>query len=516
MTAALPAGATSHGVGDRRPIDRARVDHVVRRLQARIVKATQEGRPGRVRALQWLLTHSFSGRALAVARAADAPDGCVAGMDRELWPTVAARALAVRRLRRHGYRPAPVRRIMVAQADGTVRRIGVPTLRDRAMLWLQRLALEPVVGAPAGLPDRATMIARAHALLATQRQLRWVLIGDLAAGAARLSPHWLARMPLDPLLRRAWSRSGQLLGAGSAGGDSGGVPGIIAPLLVDLLLDDVARQLRRSAPMLADDQHAHVLLGHAGQFIVAGASREALEALIMPRVRQALDACGLAPDRAGLVIRPVSGGFEFLGQHIRRVRGRLVVGPARTSMRQLLTQLRALVRCNRGSSAGRLVQVLNPPLRRWARQHRFVTGRRAFADVDHALSQVVWRWAKRRHPNKSHGWIFARYFCRADGTRGFHGEHAGHGLALYRARDAAIVRLAAPRPGRSGHDPYHTAPAGRAGADLQRAAASPSGAFARLEPDDRQRSRPVLRGGGTGDAGSLPDSRKRCASTAQP
>ncbi len=515
MTAAVSAGATSHGVDGRRPIDRARVDHVVRRLQTRIVKAAQEGRPGRVRALQWVLTHSFSGRALAVARAADAPDGCVAGIDRELWPTAAARALAVRRLRRHGYRPAPVRRIIMAQEDGTARRIGVPTLRDRAMLWLQRLALEPVVGA-SGRPGRAAAIAHAHAQLATQQQLRWVLIGDLAADAARLSPEWLARVPLDPLLRCAWSRSGQLLGAGSTRGDAGGVPGIIAPLLADLLLGDIARQLRRPAPASADGGHAHVLIGHAGQFIVAGASREVLEALILPRVRQALDTCGLAPDRAGLVIRPVSAGFEFLGQHIRRVRGRLIVGPAHASVRQMLTQLRTLARRHRGSSAGRLVQALNPPLRRWAWRHRFVTGRRVFADVDHALSQLVWRWAKRRHPNKSHGWIFARYFCHADGTRGFHGEHAGRDLALCRARDTAIVRLAVPRAGRSGHDPCHTAPAGRIGAVLRRAAASPSGAFARLEPDDRQRSRPVLRGGGTGDTGSLPDSRKRCASTAQP
>ena len=43
----------------------------VRRLQARIVKATQEGRHNKVKALQWLLTHSFSGKALAVKRVTD-------------------------------------------------------------------------------------------------------------------------------------------------------------------------------------------------------------------------------------------------------------------------------------------------------------------------------------------------------------------------------------------------------------------------------------------------------------
>ena len=40
----------------------------VRRLQERIVKATREGRWGKVKSLQWLLTHSFYGKALAVKR----------------------------------------------------------------------------------------------------------------------------------------------------------------------------------------------------------------------------------------------------------------------------------------------------------------------------------------------------------------------------------------------------------------------------------------------------------------
>ena len=49
-------------------IDWSRCEREVRRLQARIVKAVQEGRWGRVKALQRLLTCSFHGKALAVKR----------------------------------------------------------------------------------------------------------------------------------------------------------------------------------------------------------------------------------------------------------------------------------------------------------------------------------------------------------------------------------------------------------------------------------------------------------------
>jgi RNA-directed DNA polymerase len=49
-------------------LDWPKCERQVRRLQARIVKATREGRWGKVKALQRLLTCSFSGKALAVKR----------------------------------------------------------------------------------------------------------------------------------------------------------------------------------------------------------------------------------------------------------------------------------------------------------------------------------------------------------------------------------------------------------------------------------------------------------------
>jgi RNA-directed DNA polymerase len=66
MDAATWACASSGVTWD--GISWADVRRQVRRLQARIVKATQDGRHNKVKALQWLLTHSFSGKALAVKR----------------------------------------------------------------------------------------------------------------------------------------------------------------------------------------------------------------------------------------------------------------------------------------------------------------------------------------------------------------------------------------------------------------------------------------------------------------
>ncbi len=87
MTAIVIAGAASHEAMNWPAIDWHKAHRNVRRLQARIVKAYQEGRWGKVKALQHLLTHSFSGRAIAVRRVTENPGKRTPGLDGTLWNT---------------------------------------------------------------------------------------------------------------------------------------------------------------------------------------------------------------------------------------------------------------------------------------------------------------------------------------------------------------------------------------------------------------------------------------------
>jgi hypothetical protein len=85
----------------------------VRRLQARIVKATKEGRRSVARVLQRLLTRSFSGKLLAVRRVTANRGKRTPGVDGETWITPARKAAAIRELRERGYRPKPLRRVYI-------------------------------------------------------------------------------------------------------------------------------------------------------------------------------------------------------------------------------------------------------------------------------------------------------------------------------------------------------------------------------------------------------------------
>ena len=126
MNAATSACASSGVTWD--GINWAAVQRHVRRLQARMVKATQGGRHNKVKALQWLLTHSFSGKALAVKRVTQNKGRNTPGVDKITWKTPAAKTNAIASLKRRGYSPLPLRRVLIPKKNGKMRPLGIPTV----------------------------------------------------------------------------------------------------------------------------------------------------------------------------------------------------------------------------------------------------------------------------------------------------------------------------------------------------------------------------------------------------
>lgn len=117
---------------------------VVMRLQRRIVKAVQQGRWGKVKTLQHLLTRSFSGKALAVKRVTENQGKNTAGVDRQIWSTCNTKFQGIKLLKQRGYKPSPLKRIYISKSNGKRRPLGIPTIKDRAMQALYLFALEPI------------------------------------------------------------------------------------------------------------------------------------------------------------------------------------------------------------------------------------------------------------------------------------------------------------------------------------------------------------------------------------
>jgi RNA-directed DNA polymerase len=182
-----PAGAASHQEKNWHTINWQAVNQEVKRLQVRIVKAQQQGKRGKVKALQHLLTHSLNGKGLAVKRVTENQGKRTPGVDGAIWNTPQKKAAALETLTQRGYRPGPLRRISLPKSNGSQRPLSIPTMKDRAMQALSLLALDPIAESLAdpnsyGLrKDRspADALAQCHTVLSNRAGAAWILEADL-------------------------------------------------------------------------------------------------------------------------------------------------------------------------------------------------------------------------------------------------------------------------------------------------------------------------------------------------
>jgi RNA-directed DNA polymerase len=421
MTAvATRAGAFSHTDGRWTAINWRQAHQNVRRLQARIVKATQAGRWGKVKALQHLLTHSFSGRALAVRRVTENQGKRTPGVDRQVWNTPEKKMEAIGTLKRRGYQPLPLRRVYISKSNGRLRPLSIPVMKDRAMQALYLLGLDPIAETTAD-PNSygfrkgrstADAIGQCFNALARKTSASYILECDIKSCFDEISHSWLlAHIPMDKRILHQWLKAGfmdrSILYPTDRGTPQGGVA---SPVLMNLTLDGLEKLLEeRFAP--ADRVH---YIRFADDIAITGKSQELLETRVKPLVEDFLQVRGLSlsPDKTS--ITQIEEGFDFLGQNVRKYKGKLMIKPSTKNVKAFLAKVRAKISPQQ-TSAGELIAQLNPIIRGWANYHQHIVSKRMFVKVDDFIYQWLWQWARRRHPGKPHRWIKRKYFTTRGG-----------------------------------------------------------------------------------------------------
>lgn len=417
ITVCAPSGQSWTG------IDWSRVQRQVKKLQARIVKATQEGRYGKVKALQWLLTHSFSGKAIAVKRVTENSGKNTPGVDKQTWPTPGAKSQAILSLKRHGYKSQPLKRVNIPKSNGKMRPLGIPTMKDRAMQKLHLLALEPVSETTADgnsygfRPERSTADAREHCYIALGRRCapQWILEGDIKSCFDKISHQWiLDHIPVDKVVLQKWLKAGYVyerkLFPTEAGTPQGG---IISPTLANMVLDGLESKLEATfgrKDTAKGSANQINLVRYADDFIITSRTKEMLENEVKPLVVEFLKERGLTLSEEKTKITHIKGGFDFLGWNIRKYGGKLLTKPSTKNVQAFLDDIRDTVKANKQAKQENLIGLLNPKIRGWANYHKGAVAKDTFSKVDHEIWLMLWQWAKRRHPLKGSQWIKAKYF----------------------------------------------------------------------------------------------------------
>jgi RNA-directed DNA polymerase len=435
-------------------IDWPTVVEQVKRLQMRIAKATREGRQSKAKALQWLLTHSFYAKLLAVKRVTQSQGAKTPGVDGVVWSTPRQKFEAARALRRKGYHSQPLRRIYIPKKNGQKRPLSIPTLHCRAQQALYLLGLEPVTEVKADScaygfrPKRSTADAIAHCfnVLSRKTSATYVLEGDIKACFDTIEHQWIeSNIALDRKVLTQWLKAGYIdRGGQEIHPTEEGVPqgGIISPCITVGTLSGLA-QAAKAVTKSHDKVH---VISYADDFIITGTTKEVLEKQVQPAIEAFLHERGLTLSLEKTKITHIEEGFDFLGFNVRKYDNKLLIKPTKGNVISFLNSIRELIKSQATAKTENLIRLINPKLRGWANYYHHVVSKRTFSYVNSEVFRALWRWAKRRHPNKGLRWIKRKYLC-AIGLRNWvfsshikdkHGEYQS--LELFNVASVRIKR----------------------------------------------------------------------------
>ena len=200
-----------------------RCNDKVTSLQNRIVKSVSKREWRKAKRLCYLLTQSFSARALAVKRVTENKGKKTAGIDGKVWSTPGQKIQAVERIAKwHGYQPKALKRIRIPKKDKSkTRPLSIPTMEDRARQALYMLALQPIAETLADVNSygfrkkRCCADAMEQIFKALQHKgaAQWILEADIKGFFDNIDFQWLMEnIPMNKQVLRAWLNCGFIEG----------------------------------------------------------------------------------------------------------------------------------------------------------------------------------------------------------------------------------------------------------------------------------------------------------------
>ena len=417
------------------------VEGNVRRLQERIYRATMNKAWRTVKNLQQLLVRATSNKLLAIRRITQENRGKhTAGIDGVVYDTPEARwKLLQEGLSLQGYTPRPVRRVYIPKDNGKQRPLGIPTGKDRVMQAIVKAALEPEwearfeANSYGFRPGRCTMdaIEAIHTTMNHQGSSQWVLDADISGCFDNIDHEpLLAKLPVFTTTLRQWLKAG-VVEIGFFSPTDTGTPqgGVLSPLLANVALDGMERLFEAEGPDGQPQKPTRrkglnkgiAVIRYADDFVTTAPTREVLETYARPRMEEFLQQRGLALNEGKTRIIHIREGLNFLGFHIRKFGsrgGKLLTVPQKDKVLKHVRAVRSYLDAHKQTPAGQVIKELNPVIRGWANYYRHCAAKHVFSKVRNAQWQMLRKWAKRRHPNKSSTWVKARYF-RNDGYSTF-------------------------------------------------------------------------------------------------
>ena len=220
--------------------------------------------------------------------------------------------------------------------------------------------------------------------------------------------------------------------------------GIISPILANMTLDGMEKAIASKYHVGKNGEidkrqynpHKVNFVRYADDFIVTADSEETAEG-IAEVVKEFLAERGLELSEEKTHITHIDDGFDFLGWNLRKYKGKLLIKPSKKSIGKVTRKVSDVIKRAKAWKQENLINALNPIIIGWSNYHRSVVSKEVFSKLDNIVWNMLWRWAKRRHPDKSKKWILRKYWHRK-GTRSW--VFSTKKNQLKRFSDTKIVR----------------------------------------------------------------------------
>ncbi|MGK7882767.1 MAG: group II intron reverse transcriptase/maturase [Crocosphaera sp.] len=475
-------------------INWAKVQRKVFKLQKKIFQAVKSGNKAKAHKLQKLLSKSYYAKLLAVRKVTQDNQGKkTAGIDGKKVFYPKQRLKLVNELRLEGYKAKPLRRVWIPKPGRDEKRpLGIPTIKDRAMQALIKLALEPYWEAqfePNSFgfrPGRSAHDAIASIFNYTSKKEKYVLDADIAKCFDKIDHQYLLNKlecsHFRPIIKQ-WLKAG-VLDKGVFDETDTGTPqgGVISPLLANIALHGMETYIKewlwnikkyripayRNGKKKGSRNKARTIdeigiVRYADDFVIL---HENLEVIV-----EAKEAINKWLTNIGLEIKPSKtrichtlnevtideklqkAGFDFLGFNIRQyptgkhhsskdTHGRLlnlklIISPSIKSTKTHKEKLKQKVKAMCKVPQEALIGELNPIIRGWCNYYATACSGKTYNDLDSYLWDILSKWVYSRHKEK-YKKAFRKYFRK--GSAGKWTFQTNEGMELKYHSKTAVKR----------------------------------------------------------------------------